>query len=127
MNPRRITRSIEADWPRKLREESPVEVRVNVIRIGDTVICTNPAELFSDFALAIRGLPRAGRADQPVDRRLRRLHADPEAFTRGGYETWPSGTSKLVPEAGTIISKAQQTFSLPSEGRVGVGSGLPPL
>jgi len=30
----------------------------------------------------------------------------PEAFTRGGYETWPSGTSKLVPEAGDTIADA---------------------
>lgn len=94
----------EADWPRKIREESPVEVRVNVIRIGDTVICTNPAELFSEFALEIR---EASSARVTVISQLTDGYVGyvptPLAFTRGGYETWPCQTSKLVPEAGGII------------------------
>lgn len=96
--------SIEADWPRKLREESPVEVRISVIRIGDTVICTNPAELFAEFALEIRRASpaRVTLIGQLTDGYVGYVPTE-IAFTRGGYETWPCGTSQLVPEAGTII------------------------
>lgn len=97
----------EADWPRRLCEESPVEVRVSVIRVGDTAICTNPAELFSDFALAIRetSLARVTIISQLTNGYVGYLPT-PAAFTRGGYETWPSGTSQLVPEAGGAIVEA---------------------
>ena len=102
---------MEADWPRKMREESPVEVRINVIRIGDTAICTNPAELFSDFALRMREVSpaRVTLISQLTDGYVGYVPT-PEAFTRGGYETWPSGTSKLVPEAGDAI--ADETIAL---------------
>jgi hypothetical protein len=97
----------EADWPRRLREESPVEVRVNVVRIGDTVICTNPAELFSDFALQIREASpaRVTLISQLTDGYVGYIPT-PFAFTRGGYETWPCQTSKLSPEAGDELVEA---------------------
>jgi len=97
-------RSMEADWPRRLREESPVEVRINVVCIGDTVICTNPAELFAEFALEIRRAcpARVTLISQLTDGYVGYVPTE-TAFTRGGYETWPSGTSKLIPEAGTMI------------------------
>lgn len=94
----------EADWPRFMREESPAEVRVNAVRIGDAAICTNPGELFVEFGLRIRELSSA-----PVNiiSELTDGHVGyiPTllAFSRGGYETWPSYTSKLVPEAGDRI------------------------
>lgn len=96
--------SMEADWPRRMREESPVEARLNVIRIGDTVICTNPAELFSEFALEIRTACRARVTliSQLTDGYVGYVPTE-IAFTRGGYETWPSGTSKLISEAGTAM------------------------
>lgn len=96
--------ALEADWPRMLREESPVEVRISVIRIGDTVICTNPGELFAEFALEIRraSAARVTLISQLTDGYVGYIPTE-IAFTRGGYETWPSGTSKLVPEAGTMI------------------------
>lgn len=99
--------ALEADWPRKVRDESPVEVRVSVIRIGDTVICTNPAELFSEFALGIREASpaRVTLTSQLTDGYVGYLPT-PEAFKRGGYETWPANTSKLVPEAGATIVEA---------------------
>lgn len=100
-------RALEAEWPRKMSEESPVEARVSVIRLGDTVICTNPAEFFSEFALAIR---RASPARVTIISQLTDGYIGyiptPEAFRRGGYETWPANTSKLVPEAGGEIVKA---------------------
>jgi len=99
--------ALEADWPDKIRRESPVEVRVSVIRIGDTVICTNPAELFSEYALAIREASpaRVTIISQLTDGYIGYIPT-PEAFRRGGYETWPANTSKMVPEAGDEIVKA---------------------
>ena len=98
---------MEADWPRKMREESPVEVRVNVVRIGDTVICTNPGEIYSDFALQIResAPARVTLISQLTDGFCGYIPT-PAAFTRGGYTTWPCITSKLSPEAGGIIVEA---------------------
>jgi len=100
-------RECEADWPRKMREESPVEVRVNVVRIGDTVICTNPGEIYSDFALQIResAPARVTLISQLTDGFCGYIPT-PAAFTRGGYTTWPCITSKLSPEAGGIIVEA---------------------
>jgi len=99
-------RAAEADWPRMMAEESPVEVRLNVIRIGDTAICTNPAELFSEFALAIR---RASPARVTLISQLTDGYCGyvPTrlAFTRGGYETWACPTSKLSQDAGVTIVK----------------------
>lgn len=101
----------EADWPRKMREESPVEVRLNVIRIGDTVICTNPAELFSEFALAIREASdaRITLISQLTDGYCGYVPT-PEAFERGGYETWPCATSKLAVDAGERMVKATKAL-----------------
>lgn len=99
-------RAAEADWPRIMAEQSPVEVRLNVVRIGDTVICTNPAELFSEFALAIR---RASPARVTLISQLTDGYCGyvPTrlAFTRGGYETWACPTSKLSQDAGVTIVK----------------------
>jgi neutral ceramidase len=100
-------RQCEADWPRKMREESPVEIRVNVVRIGDTVICTNPGEIYSDFALQIRELSpaRVTLISQLTDGFCGYIPT-PAAFTRGGYTTWPCITSKLSPDAGGMIVEA---------------------
>jgi neutral ceramidase len=100
-------REAEADWPRKIAEESPVEVRLNVIRIGDTVLCTNPAELFSEFALAIRTASpaRVTLISQLTDGYCGYVPTR-LAFTRGGYETWACPTSKLSQDAGVAIVKA---------------------
>jgi hypothetical protein len=97
----------EADWPRRMREESPVEVRVNVVRIGDTVTCANPAEIFSEFALAIREASpaRVTLISELTDGYVGYIPT-PLAFTRGGYETWPCQTSKLSPEAGDRVVEA---------------------
>lgn len=94
----------EARWADRIREHSPVEVRLNVVRIADTAICTNPAELFVEFGLRIRETSPARvtliseLTDGYVGYVPTRL-----AFERGGYETWPSFTSQLAPEAGDII------------------------
>lgn len=100
----RYYREQEADWARRIREESPVEVRVNVVRIGDAAICTNPAELFVEYGLQIRDASPARvniiseLCDGYVGYVPTRL-----AFSRGGYETWPARSSKLIPDAGEQI------------------------
>jgi len=110
-------RECEADWPRKMREESPVEIRVNVVRIGDTVICTNPGEIYSDFALQIResAPARVTLISQLTDGFCGYIPT-PAAFTRGGYTTWPCITSKLSPDAGGMI--VEETKKLLAAGRV---------
>jgi len=101
----------KADWPRRMREESPVEVRLNVVRVGDTVICTNPCELFVEFGLAIRDASpaRVTIIGQLFDGYVGYCPT-PLAFTRGGYETWPCQTSLLAPEAGDRIVEATRAL-----------------
>lgn len=92
------------DWPRMLREESPVEVRLNVLRLGDAVICTNPAELYVEHGLAIKD---ASPASVTIVSELTDGHVGyvptTEAFAHGGYSVWPAWSSKLAEDAGDII------------------------
>jgi hypothetical protein len=96
-----------ADWPRRLREESPVPVRLSVLRVGDAALCTNPAELFVEYGLQLRD-PSPARVTLVSE--LTDGYAGyvptPLAFSRGGYETWTAPSSHLVPEAGEQIVAA---------------------
>ena len=95
------------DWDRRTREENPVEVRVHAVRIGDTAICTSPAELFVEHGLAIR-------KDSPARTTLLAELTDGYvgymptrlAFDRGGYETWPAPSSQLIPDAGDLVVRS---------------------
>jgi hypothetical protein len=91
-------------WPSLLALESPTPVRINVIRLGSAVVCTNPAELFVEFGLQVKA---ASPAEVTLVSELTDGYVGyvptPPAFERGGYETWPAPSSKLVPEAGDII------------------------
>src|SRR5436305_6434477 len=92
-----------------MAEESPVPVRLTVVRVGEAAVCANPAELFVEYGLAIR---QASPARVTMISELTDGYAGyvPTrlAFTRGGYETWPAPTSQLVPEAGDAIVSATQ-------------------
>lgn len=92
------------DWPRMLAEESPTDVRLNALRIGDAVICTNPAEFYVEHGLAIK---KASPARVTVVSQLTDGYCGyvptGAAFARGGYSTWAAPTSKLRPEAGDIM------------------------
>ena len=92
------------DWARMLREESPVDVRLNVLRLGDAAICTNPAELYVEHGLAIkRGSPaRLTLIAQLADGYVGYVPTR-DAFGRGGYSVWPAYTSKLAVDAGETI------------------------
>jgi neutral ceramidase len=95
-----------ADWPRLLREDNPVAVRLHVLRLGDAAICFNPAELYVEFGLAIKQ-----RSPAPVT-----LIAEltdgwcgyvptPEAIRHGGYSATANRYTRLIPEAGWIITE----------------------
>ena len=92
------------DWPRMLREDSPVDVHLNVLRIGDAAICTNPAELYVEHGLAIRKTSpaRVTLIAELADGYVGYVPTK-GAFRRGGYSAWPAETSKLAEDAGEVI------------------------
>ena len=94
-------------WPEHLQKHSPLAVRVNVLRIGDAVICTNPAELFVEFGLQIRAQSpaRVTFVNELCDGYVGYVPT-PLAFSRGGYETWCAPSSQLDPSAGDQIVAA---------------------
>lgn len=97
----------QADWARMLREQNPCPLRLNVLRIGEAAICTNPAELFVEFGLEIRQKSRAKTTliSQLTDGYVGYVPTR-RAFANGGYETWPAYTSKLGHAAGeTFVAK----------------------
>jgi len=98
------TRS-QADWPRMLSEESPCPVRLNVLRVGDAAICTNPAEYYVEHGLFIKHLSpaRVTLISQLCDGYVGYVPTR-HAFKRGGYSTWPAPTSKLAEDAGDVMA-----------------------
>ena len=79
-------------------------MRVNIIRIGDTVICTNPAELFVEYGLQIRDSSpaRVTFISQLTDGYIGYIPTE-LAFSRGGYETWCAPSSKMDVSTGQQI------------------------
>lgn len=103
-NHKRYYDAAKAEWPERTAKHNPVPVMVNVIRIGDTAFCTNPAELFVEHGLAIRrqSPARVTFISELTDGYCGYVPTK-KAFTRGGYETWPAPTSQLAPSAGPQI------------------------
>jgi hypothetical protein len=102
----------EKDWPEYLQRNSPQEVRLNIIRIGDTVICTNPAELFVEFGLQIRDASpaRVTFISQLTDGYIGYIPTE-KAFNRGGYETWCAPSSKMDVSTGSrIVNETVRTL-----------------
>lgn len=97
----------EKSWPEYLQRNSPQEVRLNIIRIGDTVICTNPAELFVEFGVQIRDASpvRVTFISQLTDGYIGYIPTE-KAFSRGGYETWCAPSSKMDVSTGRQIVDA---------------------
>jgi hypothetical protein len=95
------------EWTRRRAEEPSVPTRVNVLRIGDAAICTNPAELFVEFGLAMRARSpaRVTLVAELTDGYVGYVPTR-RAFARGGYETWLAPSSQLAPEAGEEIVAA---------------------
>ena len=100
----RYYQAAQADWPRRLKAENPVTVQVNVVRIGDAVICTNPSEFFVEHGLTIRkqSPARVTFISELTDGYCGYVPTL-KAFSRGGYETWPAPTSQLASVAGKQI------------------------
>ena len=98
-----------ADWSRRMREENPVAVRVHVLRLGDTAICFNPAELYVEFGLAIK---RSAPARITLIAELSDGYCGyvpiPEAIRHGGYSATSADHTRLVPEGGWIIAETTQ-------------------
>jgi hypothetical protein len=96
-----------SEWEQRLREEPEAAVRLNVARLGDTVLCTNPNELFVEFGLAIR---ERSPARTTLLAELTDGYAGyvctPLAYRRGGYETWTAPSSKLALDTGQRIVEA---------------------
>ena len=94
-------------WPEFQKANSPTPVRLNVIRVGDFALCTNPSELYVELGLAIK---QASPARITMIAELTDGYCGYvptlEAFTRGGYSTWPAPTSKLAHETGDQIVAA---------------------
>ena len=84
-------------------------VRINVVRLGDVAICTNPAELFVEFGLEMRELSpaRVTIIAQLMDGYVGYIPTN-KAFERGGYETWTAITSQLVQGTGEKIVETTQ-------------------
>ena len=93
-----------ADWPRMLREDNPVPIRLHVLRLGDAALCFNPTELYVEFGLAIK-------QKSPARTTLIAELTDgywgyvptPEAIRHGGYSALSASHTRLIPEGGWMI------------------------
>lgn len=96
----------QADWPALLRADNPVAVRLHVIRLGDAAICCNPAELYVEFGLAIkhRSPARVTLIAELSDGWCGYVPT-PEAIRHGGYSATTNRYTRLLPEAGWIITE----------------------
>lgn len=96
-------------WAEHLKQHNPLPVRVNVLRIGDAVLCTNPAELFVEFGLQIRAMSpaRVTFVSELCDGYAGYVPTL-LAFSRGGYETWCAPSSQLDLSAGEQIVAATE-------------------
>lgn len=94
----------EREWPEHLVNRNPVETRINVLRIGDAVLCTNPAELFVEFGLEIQAASSAKVTfiSELTDGYIGYVPTA-KAFERGGYETWCAPSSGMDPSTGDRI------------------------
>lgn len=88
-------------WPTR---ENPVPVHLNCVRVGDALIATCPAELFVEWGLALRAT-RPGAVTLIAELTDGYVGYVPTslAFGRGGYETWPAYSSRLIEDAGQRI------------------------
>lgn len=97
-------------WPQFQAENSPKELRVHAVRLGDAVILTNPAELFVEFGLELQsGSPAKVTMISELTDGCVGYVPTLKAFSRGGYETWCAPSSCLLPEAGDrIVAKTRE-------------------
>lgn len=97
----------KANWDRYMQEMSPAMVRANAIRLGDAVICTNPAELYCAVGLRIKEKCPAKMTmiAQLTDGYCGYVPTE-DAFARGGYSTWNALSCKLAAYADSLLVEA---------------------
>ena len=99
----RARQSREA-WPDLVAKENPVKLSLNVLRIGDVAVCTNPGELYCRYGLAVKSNSpaRVTLISELTDGYVGYIPT-PEAIGHGAYGAYPLFYCKLVPEAGDIV------------------------
>lgn len=106
-----------ADWPRLMRENNPVNIRLSVLRVGDAAICLNPAEPHVEFGLAIKqGSPARITLIGELTDGWCGYVPTPEAIRHGGYGAMSAMHTRLLPETGWRMVEATrkllaQTFA----------------
>lgn len=97
----------EMEILKKEREKEPfVDAEVQVIKIGDCALVGIPAEFFTEFGLKIKE-ESPFKNTYIIEQANGTVGYVPtkESFKYGGYETWTARSSKLVPEAGDMITE----------------------
>ncbi len=92
------------EWPTLSQTPSLNRVNLNVLQMGDAILCTNPAELFVEYGLEIKKLSSAKVTfiSELTDGYVGYVPTA-KAYRGGGYETWPAPSSRLAQDAGDQI------------------------
>ncbi|NPV09786.1 MAG: hypothetical protein HPY83_17730 [Anaerolineae bacterium] len=87
--------------------DGPQEAEVQVLRLGDLAIASNPGEMFTQWGLKIK---RESAAPHTFVAELTNgwvgYLLDPGGFEEGGYEASPGPWTQVGEEAGAILSQA---------------------
>lgn len=96
------------EWQRRAGTRALVEeVEAQAVLLGEVAIVAYPMELFTAFGRRLKA--RSPSADTFVATLANGWHGyapTPEAFARGGYEPQLAYQSRLVPEAGDLMTDA---------------------
>jgi hypothetical protein len=99
------------EWPERLKTRSPDNVNINVLQMGDAILCTNPAELFVEFGLEIKKhSPAKSTFISELTDGYVGYVPTAKAYAGGGYETWPAPSSRLALDAGEEIVEATKVL-----------------
>ena len=99
------------EWPQLIQEPLLNKVNLNVLQIGDAILCTNPAELFVEFGLEIKkhSPAKVTFVSELTDGYVGYVPTA-KAYRGGGYETWPAPSSRLALDAGDQIVEATKVL-----------------
>lgn len=99
------------EWPQLIQDPSLNNVNLNVLQMGDAILCTNPAELFVEFGLEIKKhSPAKSTFISELTDGYVGYVPTAKAFAGGGYETWPAPSSRLAQGAGEQIVEATKVL-----------------
>ena len=95
------------EWQQGPHAQLIEEVAVQVMALGDVAIVALPVELFTDFGRQIKaGSPFRQTFVVTLANGWHGYVPTLEAFARGGYEPRFAFPSRLVPEAGNLLTDA---------------------